>query len=186
VNLNSGCSAVIGQPGTGVVLPQVARGEVHLCVCDRAKRIVNRRELMQSLLLSRQLLAEILAVDCLWGVLVSRARERAAEKGLLVPASSTGSQHKKNTHQSPSAENESNSGADSEVNERFLLSWSRQAVGHRFWHQNLSSAGKRCDMEGNIGENEERVAVLGKLLQSRHVVRTRERQVDQEAWSVGD
>ena len=25
-------------------------------------------------------------------------RERAAEKGLLVPASSTGSQHKKNTH----------------------------------------------------------------------------------------
>ena len=47
--------------------------------------------------------------------------------------------------------------------------------------QNLSSAGEGCDMEGNIGENEERVAVLGKLLQSRHVVRTRERQVDQEA-----
>jgi len=79
VNLNSGCSAVIGQPGAGVVLPQVAGGEVHLCVCDRAKRIVNRRELMQSLLLPRQLLAEILAVDCLWGVLVPRARERAAE-----------------------------------------------------------------------------------------------------------
>ena len=30
VNLNSGSSAAVGEPGAGVVLPQVAGGEVHL------------------------------------------------------------------------------------------------------------------------------------------------------------
>ena len=48
-------------------------------------------------------------------------------------------------------------------------------------HQNLSPAGEGGDMEGNVGENEERVSVLRKLLQSGHVVLTSEGQVDQEA-----
>ena len=47
--------------------------------------------------------------------------------------------------------------------------------------QNLSPAGEGCDMEGHVGEDEERVGVLGKLLKSRHIVRPRERQVDEEA-----
>ena len=36
-------------------------------------------------------------------------------------------------------------------------------------------------MEGNVGEDEEGVSVLGELLQARYIVRPRERQVDQEA-----
>merc|ERR1711974_331193 len=62
VNLNSGGSTVLGQPGAGVVLTQVAGGEVHLCICDWAERIINGGELMQSLLFPCQLLAQILAV----------------------------------------------------------------------------------------------------------------------------
>ena len=47
--------------------------------------------------------------------------------------------------------------------------------------QNLSPAGEGGDMEGNVGKDEEGVSVLGELLQAGHVVRPRERQVDQEA-----
>ena len=36
--------------------------------------------------------------------------------------------------------------------------------------QNLSSAGEGGDMEGDVGEDEEGVSVLGELLQARHVV----------------
>ena len=47
--------------------------------------------------------------------------------------------------------------------------------------QNLSPAGEGGDMEGDVGEDEEGVSVLGELLQAGHVVRPREREVDQEA-----
>lgn len=47
--------------------------------------------------------------------------------------------------------------------------------------QNLSPAGEGGDMEGDVGEDEEGVSVLGELLQARYIVRPRERQVDQEA-----
>ena len=36
VNLNGGGSAAVGEPGAGVVLPQVAGGEIHLCGDDAA------------------------------------------------------------------------------------------------------------------------------------------------------
>ena len=48
-------------------------------------------------------------------------------------------------------------------------------------HQNLSPAGEGGDMEGDVGEDEEGVGVLRKLLQSGYVVRPRESEVDQEA-----
>ena len=48
-------------------------------------------------------------------------------------------------------------------------------------HQNLSPACEGGDMEGNVGENEQGVGVLRKLLQPGHVVLTSEGQVDQEA-----
>ena len=48
-------------------------------------------------------------------------------------------------------------------------------------HQNLSLAGEGGDMEGNVGEDEQGVGVLRKLLQPGHVVLTSEGQVDQEA-----
>ena len=47
--------------------------------------------------------------------------------------------------------------------------------------QNLSPAGEGGDVEGDVGEDEEGVGVLGELLQPGHVVRPREREVDQEA-----
>ena len=51
-------------------------------------------------------------------------------------------------------------------------------------HQNLSPACEGGDMEGNVGENEQGVGVLRKLLQPGHVVLTSEGQVDQEAEIV--
>lgn len=36
MNLNGGGSAAVGEPGAGVVLPQVAGGEIHLCGDDAA------------------------------------------------------------------------------------------------------------------------------------------------------
>ena len=47
--------------------------------------------------------------------------------------------------------------------------------------QNLPPAGEGGDVEGHVGEDEEGVSVLRELLQSRHVVRTSEGQVYQEA-----
>ena len=48
-------------------------------------------------------------------------------------------------------------------------------------HQYLASAGEGGDMEGHIGEDEERVRVLRQLLQPGDVVRTSEREVHQQA-----
>ena len=48
-------------------------------------------------------------------------------------------------------------------------------------HQYLASAGEGGDMEGHIGEDEERIWVLWQLLQPGDVVRTSEREVHQQA-----